>query len=391
MSENEKYVGNGVRGKGKVKKIGIVAAALLLVFAVALAGFALADKFVGADNVSDSLSQLVGEDKNSGFPAKFSTNDILDVKAKGNKLYVLTEKFITPLSEKGEIGASEQITYAKPAIYANDSYAIVFDRLSNKYTVIDKKGKYREVQDQSGSQILVATVTDDGKVLLSLGSNFSSSVLHVTDKKGEDILIWSCGDEYIVSFDMSGDRIYCAALGAYGGEIYTKLYVLEIGKEETVCEYTLHGSACLALKHISSDKFSVLCDDGIYVCRAKKEEPVKTKVAFSSKILFYDIDSDGNIAVVFDSNEALSKNLLNVYDSDAKILHSVSVDENMLDLAIEGKQTYLLYDDEISSVTPGGKMGQKLSFTGKCVGLLTSGKKIYCYGLGGVYKAVQAK
>lgn len=387
MSEKEKYVGNEVRNKAKIKKIKIFVATLVLVFAIALAGTAFADKFTHGGDISGALSAFVGKDEESGFPAKFSTNDIVDVKAKGDKLYVITKKFITCLNKDGTIDSSEQITYAKPALCANDDYAVVFDRLSNKYTFIDKNGNYKEMQDENGTQILNANIMNNGNLILSLGSSSSSSVLHVIDKKGEDVFIWSCGDEYVVSFDMSGNTIYCAALGAYGGEIYTKLYVLELGKEESVCEYTLHGSACIAIKHLSSDKFSVLCDDAIYICRAKKDEVVKAKVAFASKMLFYDIDSSGNIAAVFDDKEDLSKNTLSVYDSDAKMQYSVSVDENILDLCVQGKEVFLLYSDGVQTVTSSAKTGQKLSYTGKCTGIVAAGKKIYCYGLGGVDKA----
>lgn len=389
--EKEKYVGNTVRTKRFSKVLRLLSAVLLLVLALCIAFFAYLNTKYDSNSLLDSLTQFMGIDNEEGFPAKFSTNDILDVKFKGKELYVLTEKFITPVGKKGEIGTAQQIAYAKPAICANDNYAVVFDRLSDKYTVIDKKGSFTQYQDKNGTQILNANITSEGNVLLSLGSSSSASILHVTDKKGEDLLIWSCGDEYIVSFDMSGDRIYCAALGAYGTEIYTKLYVLDLGESEPVCEYTIHGTACIALKHLSSDKFSVLCDDGIYICSAQGDDVVKNKTVFSSKILFYDMDSSGNIAIVFENSENLSQNLLSVFDSDAKIAYSVSVDSNILDLALEGKEVYLLYDSGVKTVTSGGKPGQDMTYTGKCVGITTSGKNAYCYSLGGVDKAKRVK
>lgn len=385
--EKEKYVGNTERGKRFGKIFRIVAAVLVLLLALSIAFFAYLNTRHDGDSVSDSFRELIGiEKKDSGFPFKLSTNDIVDLKAKGKELCVLSERFITVVDKKGEVVSSQQITYAKPAIYTKDNYAVVFDRFSNKYTVIDKKGTFNQLQDENGTQILNCIVTDNGNVILSLGSSTAASILHVMDKKGEDLLIWSCGDEYIVSFDMSGDRIYCAALGAYGGEIYTKLYVLDLNESEPVCEYTIPGTACIVLKHLSSDKFMVLCDDGIYICRAQGDETVKAKTAFNSKILFYDMDSHGNIAAVFDNNDNLSNNLLSVFDSDAKIAYSVSVDSNILDLAVEGKEVYLLYDNAVKAVSSGGKPGQDMTYDGKCVGITTSGKNIYCYSLGGVDK-----
>ncbi len=394
MKEKEKYVGNTVREENRRKKVRFSAATLIIfaVLVVILIATGAVEKMADTENISKEFAEFVGiKTEKTGFPVSFSTNDIIDVSAKGSDLYVLTKKFITPVNKKGETGEVQQISYAEPAIKTRGDYAIVFDRLSNKYTLIDKKGNFQQRQDENGSQILDAAVTQKGELMLSLSSNSSSSVLHIVDKKGKDVLIWSCGEEYIVSFDMSGNMIYCAALGAFGGEIYTKLYALKLGQEEPVLEYTLHGSACIALRHISGDKFSVLCDDALYICKAKEEETVTKKVTFDAKMLFFSNDSQGNTAMIFEDTENFSKELLSVFDSDADIVYSVSVDENILDLSLEGKEVSLLYEDGIKTVTSGGKAGRQLYFTGKCTGVVTAGEKIYCYSLGGVEKATDSK
>lgn len=394
MKEKEKLVGNAVRQEKSRKraKASVATLILLAVLVVILIATGAVEKMSDTENLSKEFAEFLGvETQESGFPVSFSTNDIMDVKTKGDDLYVLTKNFVTPVNKKGQTLQPQQITYAQPALKTNGDYAIVFDRLSNKYILINKKGEYEQRQDANGSQILDAAVTQKGEVMLSLSSTSSSSILHIVDKKGEDVFIWSCGEEYIVSFDMSGDTVYCAALGAYGGEVYTKLYVLDMSEQETVCEYTLHGSACIELKHLSGDKFSVLCDDALYICKAKKEETVVKKVTFDAKMLFFSTDSQGNTAVIFEDNENFSKERLSVFDNDADIVYSVSVDENILDLSLDGKEVCLLYENAIKTVTSGGKEAEELHFTGKCTGVVAVGEKIYCYSLGGVEKAVRDK
>ncbi len=394
MKEKEKYVGNTVREERKRKSVrwSFVALLVLVALLIVLTATGTAEKITDNEDLSDGIAGIIGvETEKTGFPVNFSTNDIVDVKAKGNDLYVLTEKFVTPVSKKGVMGTSQQISYAKPAIHSAGDYAVVFDRLSNKYTFIDKKGLAQQRQDENGGQILGAAVTENGEVLLALSSNSSSSKLHIVDKKGEDVLIWSCGEEYIVSVDKSGDTVYCAALGAFGGEIYTKLYVLQLGEEEPVCEYTLHGDACISLRYISGNKFSVLCDNALYICKAKKEETVTKKITFDSKILFFSTQRDGNTALILEDTENFSKDTLSVFDSDGDIVYSVSVDENILDLSLMGGQALLLYENEVKTFSSGGKEKEVLSFTGKCTGVATAGKKIYCYSLGGVEKAAVNK
>ena len=394
MKEKEKYVGNTVRREKKRKgvRVSFVSQLLLVALFVVLIATGAIEKMTDMESISQGLAEFAGiETQKTGFPVSFSTNDIIDVKAKGNDLYVLTEKFVTPVSRKGEIGTAQQIAYAKPAMKSKGDYAIVYDRLSNKYTLIDKKGRVQKRQDENAGQILDAAVTEKGEVILSLSSSSSSRKLHIVDEKGKDVFIWSCGEEYIVSFDKSGDTVYCAALGAYGGEIYTKLYVLEFGEEEPVCEYTLHGSAAVSLRHISGDKFSVLCNDALYICRAKKEEPVAKKITFDAKMLFWSAETEGNTAVIFEDKESFSKDRLSLFDNDGDIVYSVSVDENILDLSLRGKEAFLLYGNGVKAITSGGKDAGMLSFTGKCTGVVTAGKKIYCYSLGGVEKAAVNK
>ena len=394
MKEKEKFVGNTVREEKKRKNIRgtIVTVILLVALVVVLIATGIVEKMTDKESLSEGLAEFAGvETEKQGFPVYFSTNDIVDVQTKGSTLYVLTEKFVTPVSKKGEMGASQQIAYAKPAIKAEGNYAVVFDRLSNKYTFIDKKGNAEQRQAENTSQILDAAVTDKGEVILALSSSTSSSKLHIVDEKGKDVFIWSCGEEYIVSFDKSGDTVYCATLGAYGGEIYTKLYVLNFNEQEPVCEYTIHGSACVSLRHISGDKFSVLCDNALYICKAKKDEPVAKKITFDAKMLFFSATADGNTGIVFEDKENFLKDTLSVFDSDGDIVYSISVDEDILDISLEGKEVVLLYDDAVRSFSSGGKENEVLSFTGKCNGVVTANKKIYCYSLGGVEKAAVNK
>lgn len=387
----EKLVGNTVRDQKKRKRL-ISTVAMLIIFAVLVAILLVTgavEKMTDTNSISDSLSQFIGIDKkDSGFPVSFSTNDIIDVEAKSKKLCVLTEKFITLVREDGEIDSTKQITYAQPALYANENFAVVFDRLSDKYTLIDKKGNFEQKQDKNGNKILNARVTDKGETLLSLRSDSCASVLHAIDKKGDDLLIWSCTEEYIVTFDMSGDMIYCAALGAFGGEIFTKIYVLKMGEDEPVCEYTLPSTACIELNHISSGKFSLLCDDGIYIFDIKKDDVLTERIIFSSEMIGYDTDTQGNIVVVCNDNDDFSKNLLSIYNSGGKMHYSLSVEDDITDISISGKETFLLYEDGIKTVTSSGKEGQELSYAGRCTGVLTAGNKIYCYSLGGVEKAL---
>ena len=390
MKEKEKYVGNAVReeNKRKVIKSSVATVIILAVLLGVLLVTGVIEKMTDTESLSQGLKEFAGiEDEKTGFPVSFSTNDIVDVGHDGKRFYVLTEKFVTPVDEKGQTGDAQHFSYAQGALFAQHGYAAVFDRFSNKYIFIDKKGNVQQRTDENSDRIYALRVTEKGEVMLSLAGTSSSSMLHVTDKKGEDLLLWSCADEYIVAFDKDGDYIYCAALGAFSGEIYTRIYVLKTGEQEPVFEYTIPAAACIGLNHISAKKFSVLTKDALYICNSAKEDPLQAKISFASEISFYDIDSQNNVAVICENKENFTQKLLSVFDSDGKTVYSRSVEDNIKDISLNGKEVSLLYDDSVKTVSSADAQEKQLFFDGRCVGLITVGKKVYCYSLGGVEKA----
>ena len=260
MSDKIKYVGNAVRQaklKKNFKRSVIISLALTVLISAALAGLNIAQK-TAAD--SYDIQQEVSE----GFPVSFSTNDIRDVRATEKTLIVLTKKFVTALDKSGDIVWEYPISYGDPAVFTSKSYTVVFDRLSNKYAVIDKNGNVTERKSDISSQIFNAKVTDDGQVVLSLKSDSSSSLVCLKDKKGEDKLVWSCTNEYVTDLALSDDgkTLFCGSIGAAGGEMYTKVYALTVknGQEKS---HTIPSASCVNINAVSGDKFNLITSDGV--------------------------------------------------------------------------------------------------------------------------------
>ena len=382
MADKVKKVGNTVRRENKVKNFKrslSLALALALIIVSALVGLKIAEK-----TSVDALAS--GNNQSGAYPVSFSTNDIKDVKPFGKNIVVLTKKFVTVLDKGGDIVSETPVSYGDSAVYTNDSYILVFDRLSNKYSLIDKKGNVTERKTSESSKIYNAVVTDNGKVLMSLKSDNSSSLVGVTDKKGEDIFLWSCTQEYIIDLALSknGKTLYCAGISALGGEMYTKVYAIDMKKGQEK-SYTLQSQSVIDLNCISSDKFSVLTTDGLYVFDSGKEEMLNHSVQFSSEILCRAEDEKGNFAVITQSAGDLSQDILTVYSSSAEEKFSLSIQDGVQDICINKEVVYLLYSDRIVQVRK-GKVTDTITFENKAVGLCESSGKLYCYSLGGVEK-----
>lgn len=385
MKEKIIPVGNTVRQEKKKKRIkgSVITAALLALLCTLFVLISLIGS--GESDFYSGIGALSSAEEEAGFPVSFSTNDIIDVRAMGKKLTVLTKKFVSIVSHKGEILLSKAITYAEPAIFTNDKYTLVYDRLSEKYMVIDSACKIREGSAYEDGSIFAAMISEKGEVALSVKSSSSASILQLVDKKGEDKLVWSCAEEYITCMDMASDTVFLATMGAYGGEIYTKAYVLALGEPEPVCQHIFQGSSPVSINHISSQKFSLVCDDALYLCNGKKDEVVLAAYPHDSALLFYCCDGSVTATVTQDPDN-FTQNLLSVFVG-GELDYSIGVDEDIIDISLDNKAALLLYKDRVDIVSSSGKKEQSLSFDAKCTGVLTAAGRVYCYSLGGVERA----
>jgi hypothetical protein len=382
MAEKIKRVGNTVRRENKVKNFKHTLSLALvsgLIIIAALIGLKMAEK--------TSVDALTSSDKQSGsYPVSFSTNDIRNVKSVSNNVVVLTKKFATVLDKGGDIVREIPVSYGDAAIYTVGSRMLIFDRLSNKYSLVDKKGNVTERKADESSKIYNAVVTEKGKVLMSLKSDNSSSLVSVKDKNGEDLFIWSCTQEYITHLALSDNEktLYCAGISAENGEMYTKIYAINI-KKGLEKSYILPSQAVIGLNGISSDKFNVLTTDGLYIFNSDKEDMMVSSVQFNSDIICRAEDKNGNFAVVTHSASDLSQDILTVYSYKAEEKFSISVQDDIQDICVNNDEVYLLYSDSIVKVRK-GKVADTLTFENKAVGLCENSGQLYCYSLGGVEK-----
>ena len=383
MAEKEKRVGNAVRHENKVKNFKrslCLSLTIGLIIVVALLGLKIAEK--------TSVDALSSEKSSGGaYPVSFSTNDIKSVEKAGRNIVVLTKKFATVLSKGGDILSETPAVYGDSAVYTSGNYILVFDRLSNKYVIIDKKGQATDRKTSLSNKIYNAKITDNGSVLLSLKSDSSSSLVSVTDKKGDDIFVWSCTQEYIVDFDLSSDgkTLYLAGISTEGGEMYTMVYAVNM-KKSTEKSYKIPSQALIALNGGSSRKFNVVTTDGIYVFDSSKDEMLINSVKFNSDIVCGSADEKGSIAVLTHSAGNLSEDTLTVYSAEGREEHSVSLQNGASDICMDKDEVYLLYSDFVISVR-NGKVKDRLTFENKAVGLCKNSGELYCYSLGGVEKA----
>ena len=383
MADNIRYVGNAVRkekNKRNFKRSLNLTLVLALIIISILAGLKIAQKTAPGNSE-------IAEVESDGYPVSFSGNDIREADVMDKNIIVLTKKFVTALDNRGNTVWQHAVSYGDPAVFIGEKYSLAFDRYSNKYAVISSDGKIDERKAERTTQIFSGRVTDKGEVLMSLKSTSSACLVSVTDKKGNEKFVWSCNEEYIVDMGLSSDgkTLYCAGIGASGGDMYTKVYAINMkdGEEKS---YTILSAACVSVNTISGDKFNVITTNGIYVFDCGKDEMLTYNVNFISKLLFCSVSDNGCIAVVNDSSLNLSESVLTVYSGDAKEKYSMAIQNGVEDIFSYKDEPCVLYSDSVISVRK-GEVDKRLFFDNKAMGVVRTGSKVYCYSLGGVEKA----
>lgn len=380
MAYKTRYAGNGApKNKSIIKKTAVMLLAVVLLAAAALTGLDIAGRIAGGSNTEDNRS--------SGFPVYFNTNDVIKACPMGKNIVVLTKKLVTAVSNNGEIIWQNPLSFGDPAVYCNDNYCLVYDRLSNKYAVIEKDGEMRQSKQQETQQIYSAVITRSGKVLMSVKSDSSACLVGIADKKGENSFLWSCSDEYAVTLGLSSDEktLYCGCISAASGEAYTKVYALGIKTgEEKSC--VIKGAAPIAINNIYSDKINLLTTDGIYILDSSKQDMLVSSSSFSTSPMFYSGDGKGNIAVITSQAGKLSQNRLTVFSKKGEVEYSVDIEDDVTDIFFSKGSVVLLYEDDIVEIKK-GEITHRYSASLKSSGVLLSSGEVFCYSLGGVDKA----
>lgn len=344
----------------------------------------------GLDAVTSSLS--LGEDVildssvigKGGFPISFTNNDIINVKAFSSRLYVLTSKLLTCVSPSGEVEYTENFTFVEPKMAISERYGIVYDTGSSKYFIFDKKGEVYQGNTEDDRHIITAAIDSKGNCAIATKSDDSACRVYLLNKKGEILYIWSCAEEYAVALDISSDskEILCGTLGAYNGEIYTKLYKLEIDKKEVISQYTVLGSGCVDVNFYGKEKAIVTCLDKRVIFDLRTEEGSPIEVEYSGETRFIDCDSNGYAVVVTDKINAFSEDEITLYDRNNSVVYKSIFPGEVNDILCIGKKVYCLTENSVILLNNEGGIKRTFACDTKGNGVVVMNGRPYYYTSG---------
>ncbi len=344
-----------------------------------------ADKIISDDTVSSENSELLStvSENEMGFPVTFSNNDIIRVKSFSSRIFVLSKKLLTCVSDRGAVRFNYIFTFTNPEMEVSENYGLVYDRASSKYFIFTEKGVIYEGETENKKHIITAKINNRGDVAFVTKSDDSACRISLTDKKGKVLYIWACAEEYGVSIDMSEDsrEILCGTIGSENGAVYSKLYLLETYSDSDVKEMTVKDNAVVDVR-LMGKKVIATCNNSRTVFTVRSSGITDEAVSYSSGILSFAGDKSGNTAVVTNKVGSFGTNEITVYNKNNEITYVGYTDEKVVDVICRGKRVYLLTDSAIYESSSDGTFeavgGKEISGEG----MVICKSRLYYYSTG---------
>ncbi len=383
--KNEKSKNKKKSKPKKLNKKGVVVlvlSAALVLSVLFLIGYALYnnyDKVIGEGNLSSEEIELVSfVDAGKGFPVAYTSSDIISAASFHSRIFVISKRLFTCISSTGDVLYSQLFSFSEPEMKVSDNYGLVYDKASTNYFIFNHKGIIYE--GSAESTIISAEINNQGDVLISEKSDDSACRVYLVNRKGEVLYIWSCSKEYAVSIDMTdnGEDIIAACIGSLNGEIYTKIYHLNIYSDNVVNEYLLEGSAIIDAT-LSGKNLIALCSDGIYTAKLRQNSTDINLQIFDMEIKAFDKDSSGNTAVVTNSVGTYGKNKITVYGKNNEITYVGYTDGEILNILCQGKKVYLLTDEGLLKSSSDGTFETVDSSNTDSKDLFVCRGRLFCY------------
>lgn len=324
-----------------------------------------------------------------GFPLAFPSNDITDISEIGSGVCVVSNNMLFCVSSSGKMTLSQVLNYSEPVVKTCGNYGIVFDRMSGRFVVFNKKSVIFKGQSPDSQQIITAQISSNGSFTIASRSSKAASLLTFYDKKGNEKFQWACTKEHIISVAISSDNrsIACAALNSVSGEIQTEIYLLNIYSDETVLQHSLKDCAAVNVYFASgSRKIGVLSSDSRLVLDSKQSEPVISESRFSSKLLSSHSDRGGYSAVLTSKFGTFNGYELTSFAPDNSVNYTFDTDEKVLGVFCAGKKSWLLTTNSIICVNSGGNESKTVKLDSSALGMCVSSGDIYSFSLNNLYK-----
>lgn len=312
-----------------------------------------------------------------GYPYKVNGSEIDDVALTNSDLVLVYDSNVKVLNSTAKEISNLNHDYDYPVISTNSGRILLFDEGAKKFRV---QSKTRILYEKEMSHIiLTGEMGKDGSVAIATRADNAESMLTVFNSSREEVFVWKCAKEHIVSCDISdnGKDYAVAVIGVDNGSVYTKVHIFNKKKVEPVATFEYSDTAIANVKFLSNKTLMVM---GNNVCEIIKDNEVKERIDVSVNTPFQLFISDNNSAIlVLSKYSSTTQKIIKVYNKSGEELFTQEISGMVKSVSTDGKYVSVLTNSNVQNFTMKGKPCGSAEVNADAEKVLVSSRNTYVY------------
>ncbi len=373
VKQKKKSIAISSKNAKTLKLLAIILVVLLLILLAA-------GQFGGVtfSTISDHIrTALAGIGSGDGYPYRMNGIEISDAGVTNSDLMLVYDDTVKVLDSTAKEISNIPHTYDHPIMNCNSGRALIYDvgekvfRVQSKTRVLYEK--------ELDFMILTGAMGKDGTVAIASRAKDAQSMLTVYNTNEEEIFVWKCAKENIISCDVSDNgRLFAVAvLGVDSGSVYSKVYIFNKNGTEPKASFEYMDSAISSVQFLSNETLFVL---GNNICQVIKGEKVKENIDVSVNTPYKLYISDNNTAVlVLSKYSSTTQKIIKVYNKSGSELFTQEIDGLIKSVSTDGKYTGVLTDENVQIYNKKGKMCGSANVNTDAEKVMISGRNTYVY------------
>lgn len=330
--------------------------------------------------IGDSIrTSLAGVGSGEGYPYRMNGVEISDAGMTNSDLVLVYDDSVKVLDSTAKELSNIAHKYNHPVMSSNSGRVLLYDEGGKSFRV---QSKTRILYEKELEHIIyTGAMGKDGTVALATSASGAESMLTVFDNGKDEVFVWKCAKEHIISCDVSdnGKLFAVSVMGVDNGSIYSKVYIFNKNKTEAQATFEYKDSSVSSVQFLSNETLFVL---GNNVCQIIKGDEVKEEIDVSINTPSRLYISDNNTAIlVLSKYSSTTQKIIKVYNKSGVELFTQEIDGLVKSVSTDGKYIAVLTDDNVQIFNHKGNAVDSADVNTDAEEVIVSSRNTYVYSL----------
>lgn len=355
---------------------------LAVIFVILLLVVIGAAQFGGVTfaTIGDSIRTfLAGVGSGEGYPYRMNGVEICDAGMTNSDLVLIYDDSVKVLDSTAKELSNIAHKYNHPIMSSNSGRVLLYDEGGKSFRV---QSKTRILYEKELEHIIyTGAMGKDGTVVLATSASGAESMLTAYDNNKDEVFVWKCAKEHIISCDVSdnGKLFAVSVMGVDNGSIYSKVYIFNKNKTEAQATFEYKDTSISSVQFLSNETLFVL---GNNVCQIIKGDEVKEEIDVSINTPSRLYISDNNTAIlVLSKYSSTTQKIIKVYNKSGVELFTQEIDGLVKSVSTDGKYIAVLTDDNVQIFNHKGNAVGSADVNTDAEEVIVSSRNTYVYSL----------